>query len=361
MDTVNIQFLVPTYNNVQDIDATLQSIWEQDYSRERIYVTAMDFGSTDGTYEKLLGRDKYHFGVYRNTAEKNPRQRVAHMATLMEQKLNYVHPGGHCLMAVLYPGDVLYPGFLRTCMETLTQQGEPPALVICEADCWDDMHKTCHQSALFASDCIIHDGYQYVSRGYQHQIQCLVSNFDVRMVRFACAANEQRWWSKCDIIRGAGNALYIREPLLCQKKLTYEDELEEVLLRWESVVARRRAAEGRKISEQTTVVRKSSLWHRLLLWWRRRKEPSSPSPIQADRIPVESNIAEYSLWRSWLLCEKHEGKPNRDAEDCFLISKAIYPKIADSELYRNMQKYIMEQDGSVREYLEDYFATHGMN
>ena len=56
---VKVQILIPLYNAVELIDDTMQSIWNQNFDSNNIYIVAMDFGSTDGTYEKLLSYDSF--------------------------------------------------------------------------------------------------------------------------------------------------------------------------------------------------------------------------------------------------------------------------------------------------------------
>ncbi len=334
MEDARILILMPTLNNVDDIDASIESIWAQHYNKENIYVTVMDFGSTDGTYEKLLRYSSRHFGVYRNHRTKNRRLMLSYMAKMGE----FTHPGGqYSFQAVLYPGDVLYPDFIVTCSELFIRHwAENPTMVVCETDIWSKEKKVVHQSPLFEKDRVIngsHELTEFGRRGYRHQIQCMVRGFQRMLKRFSGEQNEQRWWNKLYIQNIDQLSLYIRQPLACQKNVTYEDEREEVLLRWESIVANLRgyAAKYEKTFDE-------------------------------DFESIAKNTqAEYALWRSWLLRQKNDDARKKEMEDCFLLSGCIAPSIMETELYIKMEQYIMKEDLSMAGWLGDYFATHGMN
>lgn len=333
MENARILVLVPTYNNASEIDATLESIWNQNYDKENIYVTAMDFGSTDGTYEKLLKHDRYHFGVYRNLQNANPRLRLSYMAKMSR----YTRPGGqYSFQTVLYPGNTLYSDFLKICNDALISNWKDnPCMVVCETDLYEEDGSVSTQPSLFNEDCAIdgsRDITKFISRGYRHQVQCMVSGFSDIFKRFNCESNELRWWNKL-YARGLDRwVLYIKKPLACQKKVFYEDELDEILLRWESIIAHLRGylAKFGKIFDD------------------------------GFEKKAKSNLAKYALWRSYLLASG-ENPSYKVAEDCFLLSSVISPSIKESELYKNMELYVIRHDLKISSYLEKYFSTHGMN
>jgi len=90
MKDVRIQVLIPTCNCVDMLDETMQSILEQDFPKENLYITIVDFGSEDGTYEKAMNYNFPRLGIYSRPFQKNERQRIADAARL----LGYVNPGG---------------------------------------------------------------------------------------------------------------------------------------------------------------------------------------------------------------------------------------------------------------------------
>lgn len=334
MENARILVLMPTYNNVAEIDASLESIWNQNYDRENIYVTAMDFGSTDGTYEMLLKYDPYHFGVYRNLQSTNPRLRLSHMAKMSR----YTHPGGHySFQTVLYPGDVFYPDFMKICNEALILNWQDnPCMVVCETDIYEEDGSVSTQPSLFTEDCKIdgsRDITKFISGGYRHQVQCMVPTFSDIFKRFNCESNELQWWNKL-YLRGLDQwVLYVKQPLSCSKKVFYEDELDEILLRWESIITNLRSylAKYGKIYDD------------------------------GFEKKAKSNLAEYALWRSYILASGENSSLYKIAEDCFRLSGVISPNVMEGELYKNMELYVMHHDLKISSYLEKYFSTHGMN
>ena len=320
-----VQFLIPTYNDAGSIDATIQSIWNQDYDKDLIYLTVMDFGSTDGTYELLQKYPSYHMGIYRNKTTQNRRQMVSRMAELIRR----VHPGGHyCFMSVLFPGDVIYPSFSKECaISMIENQGLKPAYVICESDIVDESGQIIHQKALYDDDCMI-NGYtqmkEYVGRGYRHQIQCMNYGFQGALYRASGEMNECRWWNKCARSGFEQMVIYLHSPLILERQVTYDDELEEILLRWESLIVQERIYEskfGRSFDKDY---------------------------IKAGTL----NLARYAIWRSFLLAKKNRFK---DAEDCLLISSVLDRPIVNEAVYVKQRQYISERRESDLIFLEDYF------
>ena len=59
-----VLIIIPVFNDIKDIDLTMQSIFMQDYDKNCIYITAVDFGSSDGSYEKLMEYPAFNFGLY---------------------------------------------------------------------------------------------------------------------------------------------------------------------------------------------------------------------------------------------------------------------------------------------------------
>ena len=332
----NVQVLIPTCNNADDIEETLRSVREQDYKSENIFITVMDFGSTDGTYEKLLAFPKFHLGVY----QKGRILRRKLWPSLLAQAVSYSGPAGGCLSLILYPGNVLYKNCLARCAETLNRyRGEDISQVICEADLKRD-GQVVAQPPLFDLDRIM-EGWngmkEFVRRGYRHQVQCVSNGFVQRLyapVYRNDEMSEQRWWNKCAYsnIMNMSTAIYIREPLGCQKLVEYKDELDDIWRRWAFLPAVSRAytaALGKTIDEEFEPLGKRTL-------------------------------AEYAIWRSFLLSRKGPDF-QKDAEDCFLISGVIDPEMKDRELYKTAERHLFQRDTASGTELEAYFEQNGMN
>ncbi|MDE7061852.1 MAG: glycosyltransferase family 2 protein [Lachnospiraceae bacterium] len=299
----NIQIIIPACNERDMLERTLRSIREQTYDKDRIHTVVVDFGSTDGTCEWLLSHEGYHVGVYKKAEQVQRGSMIAEIAMLSP----YLWPEGYGgFYTVLYPGEVLYSNALEICMREYEEHCEEnPVIVLCEADIEERDGSVHRQENMFAQSRMLMAGFdtwEYTCRGYHHQIITLSPFLFAKERRDGAEMNEQRWWNKCSMLCGQHNTLYISARIGRVKRIQYEDEVEELLLRWESVIAQIR---GRKLDETF-------------------KDQSM------------DNLARYALWRSFELYEKRGS--DRAAEDCFLLSSLISPDIVEQEQYQNIQK-----------------------
>lgn len=320
-----IQILIPSYNAIDKIDATLESIRKQNYEKENIYITVVDFGSTDGTYEKLISYDSYHMGVYQNNKTKNQRQMISEIAEIIK----FVRPGGcYSFHMVVYPGEILYPNCLLKCAKAMIEhQSKRPVMLIGETDIIKTDGSIYRQKPLFSEDRII-DGSkecrQYIERGYKHQIFGMKYSFMDGYYRSYGESNEARWWNKCAREGNERFVIYIKEPLAAVNEIVYEDELEEILLRWESIIVQIRiyiSKFGKVFDEEFEALGKK-------------------------------NLAQYALWRSFLLYQMDKKK---EAEDCMLIAAVIDSSVLSTEVYGKLERCILEADKECIEYLKQYF------
>lgn len=327
MDMVRIQVLIPTYNNVHEIDRTIASVWEQDYGKENIWITVVDFSSDDGTFEKLLTYDQYHFGFYQLENPGNERLMISYAV----RPVNFTRPGGtYSIMLVLYPGEYLYPGCLKKCADAfLRHRGLKPAMVICEADIMDEHGNIRQQKPLYETERII-DGrtemVEYVNKGYQHQIFAVRTGYGSGRYKANGEANESRFWNKCARCNNEQYAVYMPDVLVCTKERQYTDELEEILHRWEAIISMIRFYES--------------------------KYAKAFDPKYAEKS--KENLAKYALWRSFKQYNREGG--HKDAEDCYMIAKVIMPEIERTELYEKMGRLIKEQDQSLLKELDIFFS-----
>ena len=326
MAEARIQILIPTYNNVKELDRTMESIKKQNYDPQNIYVTIVDFGSEDGTYEKAMSYDREHLGIYTRPFQKNWRQRIIDAARIAE----YVRPEGmYCFYILLYPGDIVYPNCLQVLSgKYIENYGLNPTMVFCESDIFTDKGEIQRQKPLFSKDCII-DGNlavnEYIKRGYRHQIFQMVSDFSKGRRRENYEKNEGRCWNKLVWRNNGRMAIYVQEPLACTRKIIYEDEMQEILYRWEAhmyIVRRYMNKYGYIFDENFLQL-------------------------------ANENLAEYALWRSFSL---YQGKVDwKIIEDCFLISKIIAHSIENKEIYQKMRKLIVEKNEAVLEFINEYY------
>jgi len=299
MKTALYQFLIPTLNNVNDIDITIESIYNQNFDKDRLFVMVLDFGSTDGTYEKLINYKYNSLGIYRSYKTCNKRQMNSEMLSIIEKfRSEYVDPFYYTFM---YPGDEVYPDYLNTC-DRVIHEHENVSNIICEADIFDRSHKKIGQRRLYDKMRIINGNKQaieYINKGFDHQIQCMSRKIPYGNNQVFFEMNEQRWWNKCLKTNMNTTAIYIEKALCCQKAVEYEDELEEILFRWGSIIKQQR-------HDRAEVMALSNECYE----------------------EAFKQIARYALWRGALY--KYE-KP-RMAEDCVLLSEVIYPGIKNSSV-----------------------------
>lgn len=322
-----VQILVPALNVADKIDDTMKSIWEQNFDRENIYVVIVDFGSTDGTYEKILSYDSFHLGVYQIDRDFTQYRMASETARLA----NFVYPGGeYSYRMTLMPGDVIYPDYLSKMTETMYKYREYNiSMILSEVDVKQENGLSIRKKSLYEQERII-DGkkeyMQYVSKGYQRNIMCFGGDIIVGSYRIFGGRNERTWWNKSLEANFERNAVYIPEHLGCLAERFYDDELQEILLRWESVLVFCRVYEGKfgkKLPEETS------------------KEN-------------ESNLAHYAMWRSFLMAERDD---MRQAEACMLIAGVILPDVKLTKIYSDLERYIVLNDQSYYAQIKEFFDS----
>ncbi len=327
MRDVRVQVLIPTYNNASEINNTLDSIWKQTFHKENIYVTVVDFGSTDGTLDSLFSYDKYHLGVYQKEEQKNARLRVAEASKI----LDHISCGGkYCLFALLYPGDIMYPDCIHKCATAfIDKYNLNPVSLICEADITLIDGTIVKQKPLYLEDRVI-DGtteiVDYVKREYKHQIFEIGLSFYSGRNRSIGEMNEKRFWNKSAKKCIERNTIYLREALVCTRQILYDNEFEEILLRWESIISTPR------------------------FFINRFGDMFSDDYEQL----AKNNLAEYALWRSWILYSNKERR--KEMEDCFLISSVISPQIECSEIHQLLKNLLFNNDISVVDTVRKHFT-----
>lgn len=322
-----IQIIIPTYNDAELIDNTMHSIRNQNYDKDNIYIVVADFGSTDGTYEKLLLYDSFHLGIYKLNMDITPYRMISEAAKIAE----HTFPGGeYSYRMVLKPGDIIYPDYLQKMIQAMYQYREYNInVVMCEVDVRTENGTIEHKPSLYETERVI-DGkeeyMEYVSKGYQHNILCLGRGFAIGNHRNYGEINERIWWNKSRIINFERNSIYIPERLGCIRERYYDDELKEILLRWESMILFRRSYEAK--------------------FKQKLREGESETP--------QKNLSYYTIWRSFLMIEKG----NRlQAESCFLMASVIFPDIKLTQIYSWMEKLVLLHDDSCYANIKEFFLN----
>lgn len=320
-----VQILIPVYNQVNDIDKTIESIWNQTFDKKNIFVVAVDFGSTDGSYDKLLNYSPYHFGVYECTADISQTTMVAETCRLGD----FTFPEGeYTYQMILYPGDIIYPEYLETMADAMYRYySYNPALLISEVEIETKTGETVRASKLYEDEHIINgknEYMEYFTRGNLHNIMCFGGKIRVRHHRCYGMQNERVWWSKGYLAGFRRNVIYIPKRLACIKERFYEDELQEILLRWEGLILfRRNCATNFKFQIE-----------------------------YAQLLVMEENLSKYALWRSFLMMKQGN---LLQAKECFQISGVIFYQIKECEVYRWLEEWIMGGNPAQIDKVEAYF------
>lgn len=311
MDKLDIQIVIPVCDDGDKLQNTMDSIIALNYSKENIYVLLIDFSSSDDCYKQMISYDNYHLGIYRKKYQKNRRQMIAEAARIFK----YEKPGGkYTYYMVLYSGEILYPDSLQKATDLLKNNMQySPSMLICECDNADK------QSPVFDRNILI-DGSKelglFYERGYDHNIICLVKDLKTDRYRASGEENECRWWSKCARMADNTYSLYMKDSIGCVNEVVYEDELEEILLRWESIIVQQRF----QLAKDKKNIFDNGLSSKALY-----------------------SLAQYAVWRAYKQYLQY-GSTSR-ARECFLISKVISNEIVNSAEYKKINELFNNDKG----------------
>lgn len=322
---IRINILIPVLNDREGLKRTLESIKSQDFDQEDIFTIVVDFGSTDGSYEEAL-KYKDQVGVYRLKPWRNQSFR-AYARVFWKETC----PGGeYTFRVVMNSGDTIYPGFLKRCSELYIKYiSKNPVLVICEADIRLKNGEIKKQPMLYEKIRIIDgkkEAIEYVNKGIMHSVYCFGGDLSESRHQMSGILNERFWWSNLLMSGLDNNILYIPERLACVTEREYEDELWEVLQRWENVI---------NVS--------------------RRYEAFFGGKIHNDFEETSNkSVAFYALWRAFLLAGK---KRRKEALDCFSMAEVIYPGICRQPFYQWAGDYIRNDGEESRDKLQRFFDS----
>lgn len=327
---IRVQILIPTHNDVNLIDETMASIRSQNYDKEDIYIIAVDFESTDGTYEKLLTYDNYHFGIYQYKG-KYTRSTMTSLAARLK---DFTNPGGeYNYILTLNPGDIIYPDFLRKMTQYMYEyRTYNPRMVIGEVDIIRKSDgKKVNMTSIYDSKHVIEGkskGIEFVSKGFNHNIICFGGAIATAKYRAAGILNERIWWNK-NITSGnfERNIIYTPERLACIRERFYEDELKEILLRYEAIILFIRSYESKFLKSMDS----------------------------SFEMAAEENLCNYALWRSYLLYGNGE---IGQALECYKIISIISPLFTQKLIYSMVGEFIKEGKTTNKLTIDKYFYTN---
>lgn len=310
-----VKVIIPTYNNVDELDATVESLLSQNYSQQKIIISFADFGSNDGTQEKILSYRKEHTGVYILEGKRRGRTMLSDAARTYELQ----GIGGRDLL--LFPGDILYPQFLTTAEDWLYKahkRGYTRCMLVAEADirCSDGSLRKV--PPLFSKPCLLRpfslDFGEFIRHGYRHCVFTYGRAYSNFKTKIYTQTNQRVWWNQVAYQDMVEYTVYLDKPLGCLRERWYPDELDELVFRFEQGLTCFRM--GKELPE-----------------------------VHVQDDSFEKNyrlqLAKYALWRAWLLYGRGERKI---AEDCALFSLVILPPMEDDKIFRSTMKLIADGD-----------------
>lgn len=318
---------IPTYNCADTLDATVRSVLAQKYDQEKIIILFADFGSTDGTLEKILEYRREWTGCFSLPGRRIGRTMTAEATALWDLQ---ACPGTPLL---LWPGDTVYPHCFATCAEWFKRaerQRFDVSFLALEADIREADGTIHRQTPLFSGPGLLRayseDSLEYVRKGWRHAILPFGRFYSPGRDKPGTLFNLDFWWCRLAYAGFENNVLYSNEPLACLKIREPEDELDDVLFAFEQALTM-----FRMIKEMPDNFIASDDFERF----------------------CRLHLARYAVWRSFVL---HARERHKDAEDCFLLARIICPAITEEECWPYMERLLEHGDESGIARLSAYFA-----
>lgn len=304
---IAVYIVIPTYNCVEIIERTLNSIYAQNYDQSMFRIVCVDYNSDDGTYEKLLENSKEKFGVYQIKDYIKKEYRMTEAIKI----LSNLRPGEVCYYLGLYPGDYIYPDFISSCMGLLDNYKDKDIKsVICEALIWNG-NEIIQQKPLFNERFVLSpkNKFQYLKRGFSHRVfmfkkERYVSDFEY----IDRLKNDLHNWNLKYLSNFFENVIYTPKILGVVFEEKNESELDTLVTNYAAMLS---------------CIRTNGFSDKNAL------------SIEEQNIAME-NLAYNALWRSGGEIFKENFK---SAENCFMFSKVIYPSIVVTAAYKYLEKY----------------------
>lgn len=323
-----VQFMIPTYNNVDDVDATFAGILEQHFPADAIFVIFVDFGSTDGTYEKLLDYGKERIGVYRILHGIPGRTMPSYAIQLRnEQPLGYP--------ILLHPGDVLYPNFLETMIgvyERNQNNEHGIGIIAAEVDLFDGNGNVVSNRPVFDDSCLIRgrtgDVSAFFESGIFNNVVTFGGGYYNTVSTSSVQHNNRDWWIQLSTYAGVKDVIYINKPLACFKERRYEDEVDELAF----------------------------LFARILSDYKwRTSNPDiikNAAAVEEALMLGKTALSSFALWRSFISFGRDR---KREAEDCLDMAKIMQPSVVKTEQWGKMRDLLGNENDEARNWLSRYF------
>jgi glycosyltransferase involved in cell wall biosynthesis len=319
---INARVLIVTHNNADLIDRTMESLQNQTIPRGNLYINIVDYGSTDGTYEKLLAYDPYHLGIYRVHENIRPDRMLSDA-----QRFQAYGGFGMANRFTLRPGDTVAPRFIEYCGNLLAENWKLfPAMVICETDIQKKDGSVVKQIPLFKKQFVLmgqNNAYEYLTRGYKHKVICFGTTGTGGRRYSHHVVNDLNAWNKQYYANKDRRVIYINKSLACLRE---DDVFSFENLLW--------------------------LYACLLSDFRYYEIFFEKALVPAQVEASYKNLAFDAFWR----CYNNLLTGNiKEAEDCFMLSEVIYPGIVETARYQSLKKCIDADSVIDKQQLEELF------
>lgn len=323
-----VSILIPTRNSADLLDATIASLESLEYDRKKLFIMFADFGSSDGTLDKILSLPwSDGVGFYAMTGKRIGRTSLADTA------LNLRHQSMGGPQIALWPGDVLYPEALKILFKEYARAVaaaiDKSLLVIGEVDLRREDGTVHSQQPLFSKTCVTRgrstDSGEFVRHGYRHAVFSYGYDYSCGKDKVQTQLNQRFWWNSLIGLGAWVDAVYVNQPVACLRERFHDDELGELVLKLEMCLSFLRAS--RDVPETTILDKDFESKYRVLL-------------------------ARFALWRAWLLHGRGEFK---QAEDCYLFSPVIHAPIEKDDCFAWTRKLVEEGSEAAAAWLEEYY------
>lgn len=312
----SIRITIPTYNSASDIDRTLDSIETQEYPKENIFILIVDFGSTDGTVEKVLARSGKRLGIMQLPDARWGRTTVA---TAWKQNAHQLPLG---IPLTLEQGDYLYSNCLRRLVDfqkkTRQHVRQANLLIVTDIDTRLADGTLQKSMPLYSRPCFFRahtdDGIAFVERGFRQRMLSFGVFPSAQCDTGSTFFNQRSWWQWLSNYGMVGSIAYLPEALCIRNaEGKLDDPLDDILFRLDNIISLNRMVQ------------------------------ETPYIYVAGKKYDECarrQLALYSLWRS---SQAAEQGTMRDAEDCFLMARVIDDTITEEPIWAELQDFFARE------------------
>ena len=310
----NVIAIVISQNDVDVIDRTIESLLKQKIKKELFYIVAVDFGSTDGTYEKLLSFDRHRMGVYQVTKNVRSEQFPAEAVIFA---LQTAPSGDEKYYFTIRAGDTVEPELSAYGLTLMEQyKSMSPVMVIFETSIENEEGLIIHTPALY-NEAFVIDGMQnyieYLNRSYDHNVFCFSSYPPHHLPSYSLqVANDCTKWNNLFYRNYHRNALYVPKVFANTRKRKGEDSVFSVLSNYATLLSHIRCV----------------------------REMYASHEKETEYIIALKNLAFSSLFNA---CAEFENKNKEISEDLLLLSQVVYPDIISEALFKGTTEYILSQ------------------